>query len=63
MKRRHVRVSRRQGALFEPATELTAMVDDATARLIVEGLAELLLEASGHARRRKEEADESEDQG
>jgi hypothetical protein len=62
MKRGHVRVSRRQGALFQSEAELTAVVDETTARPIVEALAELLLEASGHARRREDEADEPEDQ-
>lgn len=61
-KKPHALVSRRQGALFEPTAELTTTVDEVTARAVVEALAELLLEASGHARRREEESDESEDQ-
>lgn len=61
-RKRQVAVTRRQVALFPPTAELTTTLDDVTGRTVVEALAELLLEASGHPRRREEEPDELEDQ-
>lgn len=62
MKKQSARLARRQGELFQTTRDPAPVTETATARPVVEALADLLLEASGHARRREEEADELEDQ-